>query len=212
VEARRVAARGREAVLLVDAGESDVKAQPLDGFQLIHFASHVRPDELHPERSSIVMAPSAGEDGYLQAREIERLRLRSCLVVVSGCRSAGGRLVGGEGTLGLSHALYGAGARSLLLSLWDVDDAATAELMDAFYDELAEAPVGEALRRAQVRLLRSRRWSAPAHWAGFFVSGDASQRVELAPRPGAAPRLTAGLLAVAGLWLGLRARPRPARS
>ena len=211
-EARRVAARGRDAVLLLDATESDVKAQPLDRFQLIHFATHVRPDERHPGRSSIVVAPAAGEDGYLQAREIERLGLRCRLAVVSGCRSAGGRLVGGEGTLGLSHALYAAGARSLLLSLWDVEDAAAAELMDGFYEELADAPVGEALRRAQVRLLRSRRWSAPAHWAAFFVSGDAEQRVELEKVGRAAPPLTAALLTAATLGLALKARARRARS
>jgi CHAT domain-containing protein/tetratricopeptide (TPR) repeat protein len=214
-EARRVAARGRDAVLLVEASEREVKAQPLDSFALIHFATHVRPDERHPDRSSIVMRAAADEDGYLQAREIGRLTLRSPLVVVSGCRSAGGRLVGGEGTLGLAQAFYAAGARSLVLSLWDVEDEATAELMDAFYGELQYAPVGEALRRAQVRLLRSRRWRHPSHWAAFFVSGDAAQRVDLRPRPGMAPLLVGALVALAlagALGAALRARARSERS
>ena len=145
-----------------------------------HFASHVEIDEEHPERSRIVMAVGAGDDdGYLQAREIERMRLPCRLVVVSGCRSGQGRILDGEGVVGLSHALHGAGVRSLVMSLWDVTDEGAAEAMARFYELVPGRTVGEALRETQAALRGSSRFAHPAHWAAFFVSGDADQRLDL---------------------------------
>jgi CHAT domain-containing protein len=191
-EARAVARRARDPLLLLEASEADVARLPFDQYQALHFASHVEIDEEHPERSRIVMAPGAGaDDGYLQAREIERMRLPCRLVVVSGCRSGQGRILDGEGVVGLSHALHGAGVRSLVTSLWDVTDDGAAEAMAHFY-ELAEGrTVGEALCETQRALRASSRFAHPAHWAAFFVSGDADQRLDLG-RP-ARPRLAVAI-------------------
>ena len=101
------------------------------------------------------------------------------LVVVSGCRSGQGRILDGEGVLGLSHALHGAGVRSLVTSLWDVTDEGAAEAMARFYEFMPGRTVGEALRETQRALRGSSRFAHPAHWAAFFVSGDADQRLDL---------------------------------
>jgi tetratricopeptide (TPR) repeat protein len=179
-EARAVARRARDPLLLLEASEADVARLPFEQFQALHFASHVEIDEDRPERSRIVMAVGAGgDDGYLQAREIERMRLPCRLVVVSGCRSGQGRILDGEGVVGLSHALHGAGARSLVMSLWDVTDDGAAEAMSRFYELAPGRTVGEALRETQRALRGSARFSHPAHWAAFFVSGDADQRLDL---------------------------------
>ena len=179
-EARAVARQARDPLLLLEASEADVARLPFHDFQVLHFASHVEIDEERPERSRIVMAVGAGaDDGYLQAREIERMHLPCRLVVVSGCRSGQGRILDGEGVVGLSHALHGAGVRSLVMSLWDVTDDGAAEAMARFYELAPGKTVGEALRATQGALRGSPRFAHPAHWAAFFVSGDADQRLDL---------------------------------
>jgi CHAT domain-containing protein len=78
----------------------------------------------------------------------------------------------GEGILGLTRAFQYAGARSVLASLWEVSDASTAALMKTFYRHLAEGvPKAEALRRAQLALLRKPATSAPYYWAAFTLAG-----------------------------------------
>jgi CHAT domain-containing protein len=178
-EARDVAAHASHPLLLLDATEAQLKQQPLGEFQALHFATHVEIDENRPERSRIVLAPGGNEDGFLQAREIERMRLPCRLAVVSGCRSGQGRILAGEGVVGLSHAFYSAGARSLLMSLWDVSDESVAVAMRLFYDALPGRSPAEALQIAQRGLRRSGRFDHPAHWAALFVSGDADQRLDL---------------------------------
>ena len=151
-EARAVARRARDPLLLLEASEAAVARLPFDQFQALHFASHVEIDEEHPERSRIVMAVGAGaDDGYLQAREIERMRLPCRLVVVSGCRSGQGRILDGEGVVGLSHALHGAGVRSLVMSLWDVTDDGAAEAMARFYELTPGGPSARRCGRPRAR-------------------------------------------------------------
>ena len=212
-EARAVARRARDPLLLLEASEAEVARLPFDQFQALHFASHVEIDEEHPERSRIVMAVGAGaDDGYLQAREIERMRLPCRLVVVSGCRSGQGRILDGEGVVGLSHALHGAGVRSLVMSLWDVTDDGAAEAMARFYELAPGRTVGEALRETQGALRGSARFAHPSHWAAFFVSGDADQRLDLgrSERPGWPLVLALGtpLAVLAAALAAARARRR----
>ena len=104
------------------------------------------------------------------------MRLDADLVTLSACETGTGRALGGEGLVGLSRAFQFAGARSLLVSLWRVDDAATAALMRRFYTHLAGgAPKDEALRRAQRELMggaEGAEAARPAHWAAFQLVGD----------------------------------------
>ncbi|MGD9546459.1 MAG: CHAT domain-containing protein [Candidatus Krumholzibacteriia bacterium] len=179
IEAERVVGLDRAAVLLADVGEDRLKDEDLRRFQLLHFATHTLADPLHANRAGIVLGTGAGEDGYLQAREIYRLPLDAGLCVVSGCRSGDGGTAAGEGLLGLSHAFLSAGSRSVVLSRWDIPDEGAAFFMDAFYDALPGATAEEALAAAQRTCLTSGRWSHPAWWGAYFVAGDGGRSLRL---------------------------------
>ena len=147
--------------------------------RIIHFATHGFVDEAFPLESGLVLSiPADGtegkENGLLQAWEIfEGVRMDAELVTLSACQTALGKEVAGEGLLGLTWAFQYAGARSVLASLWEVNDASTADLMRRFYGHLrAGQPKAEALRRAQVELLRRPATSAPFLWAAFSLTGD----------------------------------------
>src|SRR5262249_13593553 len=102
-------------------------------------------------------ANQAADRGYLTAEEVAGLDLRGTeLVVLSACATSLGKTVGGEGLLGLQRAFQAAGARTLVASLWSVDDAATSVLIEEFYAHLWQKQLSklEALRQAQLTVLR----------------------------------------------------------
>ena len=147
--------------------------------RLIHFACHGLLDERFPLNSALALTiperPGEGQDnGLLQAWEIfESARLDADLVTLSACESALGKEMGGEGLLGLTRAFQYAGARSVLASLWSVSDDSTSDLMKRFYGYLRDGrSKDEALRAAQVELIRSRDFAHPYHWAAFQLTGD----------------------------------------
>jgi CHAT domain-containing protein len=159
-----------------EASEEAVKAEKLDDFRYIHFASHGFLDERRPSRSGILpsRAPQSAEDGILQIDEIMRLKLNADLVTLSACSTGLGRFVNGEGILGLTRAFFYAGARNVAVSLWNVNDAATATLMEVFYRNLKRGlPKGEAMRQAKLSLLASSQitWHHPYFWAAFVIEG-----------------------------------------
>jgi CHAT domain-containing protein len=96
------------------------------------------------------------------------------LVVLSACQTALGREIRGEGLVGLTRGFMYAGARSVVASLWQVDDESTAELMKRFYQAMLKdgGRPAEALRTAQLEMSRSPRWSPPFYWAGFVLQGE----------------------------------------
>lgn len=164
-----------------EAQEQKVKTARLEDFRFVHFAAHGYFDEERPARSGIVLAQDgeSGNDGFLQAAEVMRLRLNADLVTLSSCDSGLGKLLDGEGVMGLSRAFFYAGAQSLVVSLWKVNDAATSELMKRFYANLkAGLPRDEALRQAKLALMKSGNaaWRHPYFWAAFVFVGDAGKR------------------------------------
>ena len=118
------------------------------------------------------------DDGYLTALEVSRLQLNGTeLFVVSACASGQGDVQTGEGVYGLSRAIAVAGARSSLLSLWKVDDAATAEFMIRFYKRLkAGEGRSDALAAVQKEFrdgtAGSGQWKEPYYWAAWQLVGD----------------------------------------
>jgi CHAT domain-containing protein/tetratricopeptide (TPR) repeat protein len=168
------------------ASESRV-LQAAAGRAVLHFATHaiVRADE--PLASFLALTASDGDDGRLTAQEIYRLRLDADLVVLSACRSAGGR-VAGDGIATFARAFIYAGAPSIVASVWDVADEPTNRLLPAFYRSwFGGASKARALRTAQLRLLHdlragkiqistpAGRVSLPEHpvfWAGFALLGE----------------------------------------
>lgn len=143
----------------------------------VHFATHAVLDEQVPTRSGIVVTRGSGsavEDGLLQAREIADLHIDADLVTLSACQTGLGPVVGGEGVLGLARAFQEAGARSLVVSLWNVSDASTAAFMTEFYRALTTgASKTAALRAARVAMLRSSNPTLrhPYYWAPFVLLG-----------------------------------------
>lgn len=119
-------------------------------------------------------AKSRKENGLLQAWEIfEQVRLDADLVTLSGCNTGLGQELSGEGLIGLTRAFQYAGARSVLASLWSVDDFRTMQLMEKFYAGLkAGNSKDKALRQAQVSMIHTKSASSPFYWAAFSLSGD----------------------------------------
>ena len=157
------------------ASERSLKLTPLASFAALHLAAHARADAAFPERSAVFLSPgSESEDGWLQPREIAGLRLAGRLVVLSACRTAVGPEVRGEGPLSLARSFLDAGAARAIVTLWSVNDEASAELMRRFYrgvlaDRLRPP---EALRAAQLSMAGEERWQAAYYWAPYVFLGE----------------------------------------
>ena len=138
-------------------------------FSVVHIATHGRVDSSNGSLSRLSFGNQNDACADLRAYDVSRLHLSSSLVVLSACDSGLGQLIDGEGLVGFVHAFIGAGAQSVLMSLWKVPDEATAQLMAAFYAALKHGRVspGEALSIAQREMANSSRWGQPYYWAGF---------------------------------------------
>lgn len=164
----------------------ETATSPLLGrYQIVHFAAHGLVNNKHPELSGIILSlvNDEGErvDGFLQLHDIYNLDLSAELVVLSACNTGLGEDIEGEGLVGLTRAFLYAGSKSVVASLWNVDDAATAELMHHFYEAMLKdgRPPSAALRSAKEAMRRQKRWRQPYYWAGFFIQGEYRQRIQI---------------------------------
>jgi CHAT domain-containing protein len=147
-------------------------------FSTIHIATHAVTDVARPELSGLVFSmvdpKGAPRNGYLRLHEIASLRLPAKLVTLSACGTGLGKQMGPEGTIGLARGFLYAGASAVVVSLWDVEDESTAELMQLFYESMLgvrHLPPAAALRQAQIAMSKKQRWTA-YHWSGWAVIGD----------------------------------------
>jgi CHAT domain-containing protein len=101
--------------------------------------------------------------------DIYSLRLSADLVTLSACETALGKVNPGDDVVGLIRGFLYAGASSIVASLWQVDDAATSELMDRFYTALTKTDKREALRKAQIDMMK--KYEHPFYWAAFQLTG-----------------------------------------
>jgi CHAT domain-containing protein len=165
----------REVYLGKDSTEEAVKQKPLNRYRRLHFATHSLIDERSTSRSAVVLTQDNDpeEDGFLEVSEISELDLDCELVVLSACQTGRGQLLTGEGIVGLSRAFLIAGARSLVVSLWNVSEISTSQLMKDFYRHLiSKASNAAALRRAKLQMLQSGRETRhPYYWAPFIITG-----------------------------------------
>ena len=206
-EVDRVAeARGAEAFLNGGATEAHF-AEMASRSHVVHLASHAEANAALPLYSRIAMSPSGADDGTLYLYEILETPVLADLVVLSGCETAGGGRRGGEGLVGLQYGMRAAGAGATLATLWPVADGATAELMGAFYDGLADGLEKDAaLRQAQMAYLASHDGveASPFYWAAPVLSGST------APVPIRRPRrwlwVLLGLALAGGVAWRLHAR------
>ena len=179
--ARRIAAVGFEAHRRALLGDL------LGGARYVHLATHIVTRE-EPPRLLLSRLDRRGEpvaDGDLFAHEIAELGLAADLVVLSGCDSGLGEPIRGEGMVGLVQGFFQAGAGGVLVSLWPVDDRATASLMATFYRVLLQEELtpAAALARAQQEIARQPRWRSPYYWAGFVLVGDGEPPGGVGVRP-----------------------------
>ncbi len=147
-------------------------------YRFVHFATHGYLDSERPELSALVLSlvdeKGAQQSGFLYAHEIYNLKLPAEVVVLSACETGLGKEIRGEGLVGLTRGFMYAGAPRVVVSLWSVNDKATAELMGKFYRKMLverERPAA-ALRAAQVEMWKQPQWQAPYYWAAFVLQGE----------------------------------------
>lgn len=166
------------AALDFKANRATVLNSDLSKYRIIHFATHGLLNSEHPELSGVLLSmvdeKGGPQDGFLQLNEIYNLNLQAELVVLSACQTGLGKDVKGEGLVGLTRGFMYAGATRVVASLWKVDDAATAQLMSYFYQEMFtnQKKPAAALRAAQLKMAKYRAWKSPYYWAGFVIQGE----------------------------------------
>lgn len=172
------------------ASEENVKDNPfLKTARQVHFAVHGFLNERQPELSGLVLTLDGDdrEDGLLQVYEIFNLELQADLVVLSACDTGLGKSVSGEGLLGVTRALLYAGAASVAVSLWQVADTSTSDLMVRFYQHLSRnGDKAEALRLSKLEMIREGRFDRPYFWAPFILIGQPG-RVAVTSSPPSRP-------------------------
>ncbi len=163
-----------DMVLNADASEHLLKSDALMDYKYLHFATHGQVNESKPELSRVFLSPTDEEDGSLYAGEIYNLKINADLVTLSACETGLGKIAKGEGIVGLSRAFQYAGANNLIVSLWQVADKSTSDLMIKFYDHHLHndyTGYSMALRQAKLSLLRTDQYSNPYYWAPFILVG-----------------------------------------
>jgi tetratricopeptide (TPR) repeat protein len=167
-----------------DAGEPAV-SKALSGQRYIHLAVHGAVDEGRGDLlAALALAPpeapgaGPGDDGLLHLFEIYDLTLDCELAVLSSCKTEAGAAVTGEGVFALSRGFLARGARRVVASLWEVDDASTATLMSSFFESLAKAEAAARPADYAASLANAKRavrsdpaTAAPFYWAPFVLSG-----------------------------------------
>ncbi|HKO63178.1 MAG TPA: CHAT domain-containing protein, partial [Pyrinomonadaceae bacterium] len=200
--------RGTAKVLKAfDANRETAMRPDLGDYQIVHFATHGFFNSERPELSGIVLTmvqPDGSKiNGFMALPDIYKLNLSAQLVVASACDTALGKDIKGEGLVGLTRGFMHAGSKSVVTSLWKVEDRATAALMKHFYEFMlrGKMPPAAALRAAKQELRKDRAFSAPFFWAGFTLQGEYKDPIVTSSDP--SPPLLAALLAVVFSSAGL---------
>lgn len=183
VEAQRIAGllKAEKTSIFTDfaASRERVLTENLAGYRILHFAAHGLVNDSHPQYSGILLSrfdeTGTAQNGLLSLEDVFRLELSEAdLTVLSACQTGLGAELSGEGLFGLKHGFFHAGSKSVIVSLWQVDDNATAELMREFYSHFLTQGVSSsvALRRAKLEIMRRENWQAPYYWAAFTLHGE----------------------------------------
>jgi len=172
--------KGKRALVQIknNANEEFIKSGELKNYRLLHFATHGFVNTSKPELSGILLAQdtTTSEDGILFSGEIFNLNLNADLTVLSACETGLGKLIEGEGLIGLTRALLYAGTKNIIVSLWKVADKSTSDLMIDFYENLLEAKqekqeFSQALHQAKLKMIDEGKYAHPFYWSPFILIG-----------------------------------------
>ncbi|MGK7948172.1 MAG: CHAT domain-containing protein [Xenococcaceae cyanobacterium] len=161
-----------------DANLQFATSPELSNYNIVHFATHGILNSEKPELSGIVLSlfdeKGNPQNGFLRLHEVFNLDLPADLVVLSAYETGLGKEIRGEGLVGLTRGFMYAGATRLLVSLWKVNDAATAEFMSEFYSFILQDGLtpAEALNATQKYMQQHPDWNHPYYWAAFTLQGD----------------------------------------
>ena len=186
--AKELGAKAEDLKLGEAASVTNVKKERLDNYRVVYFATHAlvageveKFAKVKAEPAlvlSIPEKPTDEDDGLLRASDVAMLKMNADFVVLSACNTAAGDKPGAEALSGLARAFFYAGARSLVVSHWEVDSEATVALMDGLFDALKANPHlshAEALRASMLRMIAKpskAEWAHPQFWAPFVVVGE----------------------------------------
>ena len=167
---------------------TDVKHESLDDYRVVYFATHAlvageveKFAKVKAEPAlvlSIPDQPTEEDDGLLRASDVAMLKMNADFVVLSACNTAAGDKPGAEALSGLARAFFYAGARSLIVSNWEVDSESTVALMTGMFEALKRNPHlshAEALRLSMLQVIdhpSKPEWAQPKFWAPFIVVGE----------------------------------------
>jgi|GEM_PF-4652728 len=198
-----------------EEANEEIFTQEAKKFRFIHLAMHGLMNKEQPSLSGLAFTPGSDslKDGFLQAIEIANLELNADLVVLSACETGYGEFQQGNGTASLATAFIEAGVPALVVSLWQVDDAATAAIMQAFYKELeAGASKSAALRQAKLSYLTVNKgpMAHPAFWSPFILMGN-DKKLNLPPSNPFLPFAIGGIMLSAGGAFFLRKKRKGRR-
>ncbi len=159
------------------ANEDYVKSGALKNFKYLHFATHGMVNEEKPELSCILLAQdtTSTEDNILFSGEIYNLELNADLTVLSACETGLGKIAEGEGVIGLTRALLYAGSKNVIVSLWQVSDESTNQLMVEFYKNIfkdKKEGFTQHLSKAKRKLINEGKFAHPFFWSPFVLIGE----------------------------------------
>ncbi|MDB5271795.1 MAG: hypothetical protein JWO58_162 [Chitinophagaceae bacterium] len=164
-----------QSFLNEQANEGALKNASRNDWSFIHLATHGLVNETDPDLSKIIFHPTKDDDGDLHSGEIYTLHLKTELITLSACQTGLGKVTKGEGLIGLSRALLYAGANNIIVSLWNVSDQATGQLMDKLYNNILQntscISYAKALQKAKLDLMQTKEFSDPYFWAPFILVG-----------------------------------------
>lgn len=146
-------------------------------FQVVHFATHALLDNKHPELSGLIFSlvddQGRPQEGFMGLQDVYNTRSTAKLVVLSACQTGLGKQTNGEGMIGLVRAFMQAGSPGVIASLWKVSDLESANQMKLFYKAMEKDGMSPAaaLRSAQLKMRKEKRWASPYYWAAFQIYG-----------------------------------------
>ncbi|MCX5836510.1 MAG: CHAT domain-containing protein, partial [Deltaproteobacteria bacterium] len=171
MEVESIKKRIDQTTIFLNKGATKKKVKDLMGeFDIIHFATHGQYIPDSPMASSLLLTPDSQDDGRLTALEILKLHFKGRAVVLSACKTALGMSSTGTEIVGFNRSFLYAGSPSVISTLWNVDDKATAQFMDHFYKYLeAGKDMADALKMAKADMIR--KGYPPYYWAPFILTG-----------------------------------------